>query len=105
MSKNVTVRWVLPTTRQGGGELLPEDIQHTRAELSADGGANFSELDLVAPDVAQEVFVPDMEVGEWHFRFTVFDKLGQKSPPANYVETVADDSPPNPVTDITSEQT
>lgn len=105
MSKNVTVRWVLPTTRQGGGELLPADIEHTRAELSADGGANFSELDLVAPDVAQEVFVPDMEVGEWHFRFTVFDKLGQKSPPANHVETVADDSPPNPVTDITSEQT
>jgi len=105
MAKDVTVTWDLPTTRTGGGELRPEDIEETRPEMSADGGANFTPLPPVPPDVPQEVNVPDLEPGNWHFRFVLVDTLGQESPPANHIVTVVDDSPPNPVENIQSTQT
>lgn len=104
MSKNVTVSWTLPTERQGGGALQPEDIEHVIAELSADGGAAYVELAIVLPTEPQQVFVPDQEPGEWHYRFTVFDTLGQDSGGTIQVVTVIDDSPPNNVTDITVTQ-
>jgi len=104
MSKNVTVGWTLPTTRVGGAVLSPDEIERVQVELSADGGANFTDLSNIAPTDPQQVFVPDMEPGEWHFRFTVFDTLGQNSAPAIEIVTVVDDSPPNTVTDITVTQ-
>jgi hypothetical protein len=105
MAKDVTITWDLPTTRTGGGVLLPEDILETRPEMSADGGANFNSLPPVPPDVPQEIMVPDLDPGNWHFRFVLVDTLGQKSAPAPWVETVVDESPPNPIENIQSTQT
>lgn len=104
MSKNVTVAWTLPTTRTGGGPLPPEEIAHVRASLSADGGATFTPLANVAPADPQQVFVPDMEIGQWHFQLIVVDTLGQDSAPHLEVVDVIDDSPPGPVTGVTVTQ-
>ncbi len=104
MTKDVTVTWDLPTTRTGGGELQPEDVLETRPEMSADGGSNFTSLPPVPPNVPQEVNVPDLEPGNWHFRFVLVDTLGQESAPASHIVTVLDESPPNPVENIQSTQ-
>ena len=68
MAKDVQVTWDLPTSRTGGGLLPVEDIRETQVEMSADGGANFTPLTSVAPDGTQEVNVPELEAGAWHFR-------------------------------------
>jgi hypothetical protein len=104
MAKNVTVRWDLPTVRQSGNSLPLEEIEHVIAEISADGGANFGNLDVITPSAPQSVFVPDLEPGEWHFRFTVVDTGGKRSKGVTHVETVADETPPGEVTNITSTQ-
>jgi hypothetical protein len=104
MTKNVTVGWKLPIVRQGGATLPPDEIQHVLPEMSADGGASFGNLAVVLPADPQLVRVPDMEPGEWHFRFTVLDTLGQSSPVHDEVVTVIDDSPPGPITDVTVTQ-
>ncbi len=105
MAKDVTIAWDLPTTRTGGGELRPEDILETRPEMSADGGSNYTALPPVFPTDPQEIMVPDLEPGNWHFRFVLVDILDQESAPAHWVETVADESPPNPIENIRSTQT
>lgn len=105
MAKDVTIAWDLPTTRTGGGELRPEDILETRPEMSADGGSNYTALPPVFPTDAQEVVVPDLDPGNWHFRFVLVDILDQESAPAHWVETVLDESPPNPIENIRSTQT
>jgi hypothetical protein len=104
MPKNVTVTWKLPTSRQKGGPLPVDEIDHTLVELSADGGANFVNLQQIPPTALQEVMVPDVEQGEWHFRITVIDTLGQLGAPHIEIVEVADDSPPDVVTDVTSTQ-
>jgi len=105
MTKNVTLSWDLPTERTGGGALPIEDIQDTRIEMSADGGANYGDLARILPVEAQEVFVPDLEPGEWHFRITVLDDNDKVSAPHIEIATVLDDSPPNPVSNVVTTQT
>ena len=101
MAKNVTIVWTLPTTREGGGALNENDIQHVLPAMSADGGANFTALAPVTPGEIQQVFVPDLEVGEWIFRFIVVDTDGQSSDVHEEPVEVLDDSPPNPISDVT----
>lgn len=105
MAKNVTVTWDLPTERTGGASLPLSEIDRTEVELSADGGVSFISLATVDPTDAQQAFVPDMEVGDWHFRITVFDLLGQNSAGHTEIVTVIDDSPPNPVSNVQVTQT
>lgn len=100
MAKDVTVTWDLPTAREQGGALDPSDIQHVLVELSADGGASYSELNRVLPTEAQQVFVPDLDVGQWHFRLIVVDTLGQSSAPHVELVGVVDDSPPLAVSNV-----
>lgn len=104
MAKNVTVAWVLPLTRQGGGPLPLSEIAHTQVELSADGGDNFGLLVQVPPNGIQQAFVPDLEIGQWIFRITVVDTDGRSGTPYLEDVTVADDTPPNGVTDVTVTQ-
>jgi hypothetical protein len=104
MAKDVTVRWVLPTTRTGGGDLPLDEIQETIASMSADGGSNYTEIGRVPPTDPQEITQTELDPGDWHFQLVLKDTLGQSSAAAHYVHTVADDSPPNPVTDITSSE-
>lgn len=104
MTKNVTVAWELPTTRQAGAPLPISEIDHTLVELSADVGANFIDLAQVQPTDPQQVFVPDTEVGEWHYRISVIDTNGKQGVPHIEVVTVVDDSPPNSVVNVTVTQ-
>ena len=105
MAKDVTLAWDLPTERTGGAALPLDEVDETRIDMSADGGSNYTPRPPVPATDPQEKFVPDLDPGNWHFRFTVVDTLGQISAPAPWVETVVDDSPPNPVTNIRSTQT
>lgn len=100
MAKNITLTWDLPDVRRDGGALNLDDIQHTVVEASADGGATFGALATVTPDQPQTVTVPDAEVGEWHFRFTVVDTLDQAGVQHTEVVEVIDDSPPGVVTNV-----
>jgi hypothetical protein len=102
MAKDVTVRWVLPTKRTGGGDLPIEEIAETIASMSADGGANYTEIGRIPPTDPQEITQQDLGPGDWHFQFVLKDTLGQSSAKANHVHNVADDSPPLPVENITS---
>ena len=104
MARDVTLTWTLPTARTGGGELPIEEIQHVIVELSADGGENYSAIETVLPTDVQQFVQNEMEAGAWHFRLVVWDTLGQQSAPGLHVETVADESPPNPVENITGSQ-
>ena len=104
MPKTVTITWVLPNTRQKGGLLPIDEIAHTRVELSADSGENFAELAEVPPGAPQEWVVPDLEAGEWQFRLTVLDTEGRVGAPHVELVEVADDSPPDAVTNVTASQ-
>lgn len=100
MTKSLRVTWDLPTERTGGGALPVAEIRDTIVEISADGGANYTALLPVSPGLPQEVFVPDLEVGSWQFRMTVFDITDQQSAPHIEVHVIVDDSPPNPVSNV-----
>ena len=100
MTQNITINWDLPLTRRDGGALLLDEIDRTEIEVSVDGGANFTTLVIVQPDDAQTVMVPDAEVGEWHFRFFIFDTLGQAGVPHTEVVEVRDTSPPGAVINV-----
>ena len=102
MSKNITITWDLPTTRQSGGPLSPQDIDHIQVELSADGGANYGEIARLAPTDEQKVFVPDSEPGIWHFRISVVDITGGRGVHIEQVEVPVpvDNTPPNPVSNV-----
>ena len=98
---NLTVTWKLPTSRTGGGQLTPADLDDTIVEMSADGGSNYSPLDPVPPDAPQQAYIPDLPFGTYHFRITVVDLLGQTSAPLEGSYTLQDTSAPNPATDLT----
>lgn len=100
MSRDVTVSWDLPTTRTSGGPLNPSEIQFTRVELSADGGANYSTLGDIEPGVAQEVLVPELEFGAWFFRVSVFDTRNAQGEAATIEAVVPDDSAPAAVLNL-----
>ena len=104
MAKDVTVRWVLPTKRTGGGDLPPEEVAEVICDLSLDGGANYTEIGRVPPTDPQEITQTELDPGNAHFRFVLKDTLGQSSAAAHHVHNVTDDSPPLPVENITSSE-
>jgi hypothetical protein len=105
MAKNVTITWDLPTQREGGGDLQPEELDYVQVNMSADMGANYTELARVPAADPQSVFIPDLEIGSWQFQFRVMDRLGQfdRTPHIEAV-VVIDDSPPNSVSNVTVTQ-
>jgi len=100
MAKNVTVTWDIVPQRQQGAALPLDEIELVRVDISADGGASYVELSRISPTDPQQVFVPDLETGEWRFRFTVIDTNGVASDPQIEIVTVIDDSPPLGVTNV-----
>lgn len=96
--KDAIFTWVLPTEREEGGPLLPEDIAHVQLELSADGGANWTELAPVPPTQLTQA-ANNLIIAEWLVRGFVEDKLGQRSRnPQETAFSVVDDSPPGGIT-------
>lgn len=97
---DVTVTWVLPTTRESGRPLKIEDIDRVVLELSADGGANFGAVDEFPSSVTETVLV-EMEPGEWFVRGYVRDTKGRKSQPVTRSIVIEDPSPPSALVELT----
>ena len=98
--QTVIIGWTLPTTRESGRPLPPEEIRHVRIELSADGGANYVLLGDFAPTELQTT-LPDLDFGEYLVRGLVADTKGRVSQPGfGTFEIVppVDETPPGPVT-------
>lgn len=97
---NITVKWVLPTTREKGGALPVEEIDAVILEMSADGGAKYVAVDEFPPDVLETV-VPELEPGDWYFRASVRDTLMQVGKPTVRNKVLTDTSSPNVLLELT----
>ena len=76
--KDATVSWTWPTKRDQGGNLPESDIAEMEISLSADGGANFTELTTpgeVTPPTTSFVQT-ELSFGDYIFRLVVIDTLG-----------------------------
>jgi hypothetical protein len=91
---NVTLNWVLPTTRESGKPLLATDIQNVLVEVSADLGATWAAIGTFTPDVLS-VPVTDLDFGTWTFRGVVYDTKGRPSQPLLATLVNEDTSPPS----------
>ncbi len=98
MTKNATVHWVLPTIRASGLPLDPRDIQGEEVSLAI-AGAPSSVLDVVPPDTL-ELFVPDLEVGDWIFTLVCIDIKGERGAAYDEPFTIPDETPPGVVTGV-----
>lgn len=96
---DITVTWVLPSTRESGKPLDPADIDRVILEMSADGGVNYVGVDEFPPSVLATTVV-ELEPGEWFFRGTVRDTAGRKSKPLVRSTVIADTSPPGALVDL-----
>jgi hypothetical protein len=78
--KTVNLNWDYPTTRVDGSPLAASEIAGVQFFMSADGGANFAELDFIAaPETAH--IVPDLVEGAYIIRGVVVDKGQRRSGP------------------------
>jgi hypothetical protein len=98
--KNATLSWNLPTERESGGPLPTSQIEATEISMSADLGANFAVLDLVLPTDTQELLVPDLASGDWIFRLVVIDTDSRRSANVDHPFNIADETPPQVVTNV-----
>lgn len=94
---NVKVTWALPVARESVRPLAPADIHHVRLEISADGGANYGVFWTFGASIL-EATVTDLEPGEWWFRGIVVDTASRQSQPVSSSITIADTTPPGPLT-------
>ena len=83
-----TLNWDLPTERENGAALPPENISHTEISMSADAGDNFSPPANVASDVTQEFIVDDLAPGDYLFRAVVVDAGLRRSDSVEIVGSV-----------------
>ena len=91
---NITLRWVLPSTRESGKPLAVEDIRHVAVEVSADAGVNWSLLGVFPPNVLSTELT-DLDFGTWSFRGVVEDVKGRQSNPLVATFVNEDTSPPS----------
>jgi hypothetical protein len=96
---NVTVSWILPTTKVSGKPLTIDKIDAVIIEISADG-INYAEVGSFEPDVL-ETTVSDLEPGDWLFRGTVIDTAGRSSLPVEASISLEDTSPPGALASLT----
>lgn len=90
---NVKVSWTLPTVRESGKPLAIGDIKAVLLSLSADGGANYGQLDSFPPSVLETV-VTELEPGEWFFRGVVVDTKDRVGAPDTKSIVIEDQTPP-----------
>ena len=97
---NISLRWVLPSTRVSGKPLLPADIKHVEIGVSANGGTSYTRVGLFPPTVLS-TNITDLDFGTWKFQGVVVDKLDRASAPlvATYVNE--DTSPPSALVSLT----
>lgn len=92
MARDVTVSWVLPTTRESGKPLDPAQIAAVELSLSVDG-VNFTAYDSFAKEVLSTV-IPEMDIGEWFVQGVVLDTAGKRSKPVVKSIVVPDETAP-----------
>lgn len=97
--KNVRIAWELPTTRESGLPLDVANIQHVEVFLSADLGANFVPLNIVAPPTL-DLLVPDVDIGDWIFRLVVVDTDNRTSVAIDTPVNVPDETNPGSVVNV-----
>ena len=97
--KNVNIAWDLPTTRESGLPLDVADIQHVEVFLSADLGATFTSINVIAPPTL-DVTVPDLDIGDWVFRLVVVDTSGRQSANVDTPVNVPDETNPGTVVNV-----
>lgn len=95
MARNVTVAWVLPTTRDSGRPLNPADIAGVDLSISVDG-TTWSPYDTFLPAVTTTV-VPELDIGEWFFSGVVRDTNGRTSTPVVSSIVIPDETAPGPL--------
>ncbi len=93
------VRWTLPTTRQSGGPLDPDDISGVEVSISSDNGANYTVADTVEPPILDKQFA-DLAFGDWLVRLIVIDTRSVRSGGIVTPFKIPDESPPGDVTDV-----
>ena len=97
MTSTVELGWTNPTERESGQPLPAGSLKGTNIGISADGGANFTDLGLI-PAPAETHIVPDLAEGLWVFQFNWEDTAGRQS----VSKTVEwDDTAPAAGSDIT----
>ena len=97
--KNVRIAWDLPTTRESGLTLDPTDIAYVEVFLSADLGVNFVSLNQVIPPTV-DLFVPDVDIGDWIFRLVVVDTADKQSVAVDTPVNVPDETNPSSVINV-----
>lgn len=97
--KDVLFSWDFPTTRVEGGPLDIDDIAHVQVQVSADAGANWTDLGNVdAP--TNSLAWGNVPIGDWLVRMTVELTDGQRSVDVDTAFAVIDDSAPNGVVNV-----
>ena len=92
--KSMRISWTLPTVREQGGPLSPDDVAEVQIELSADGGANYSAVGVFAPDTLETV-VADLPFSDAYVvRGRAIDKTAQAGQWSVLPFAVVDTSPP-----------
>lgn len=95
----ITLSWVLPTTRANGQALTPDELAGVEIRMSADGGATFGAPAVVPPSVTQEFVVGSLVAGSYLFRFVVEDLQGRRSDSYDAVGDVL--AAPSALADVT----
>lgn len=97
---DIRIKYQLPTTREDNKPLPVSQISHVLVLMSADGGANYGEIDQV-PAPTAEVLVRELEPGTYNFRLIVVDlqSTPQFSDPVDVQKLIAA-APPNGVTNV-----
>lgn len=97
--RDATFTWVLPTERESGRPIPLNELAGTQVSLSADAGANWTEIDNVPAGAEQTVSVQDLDNGDWIVRFEVADTEGRVGQPYDH-PFVSDDTAPGQVTNV-----
>jgi hypothetical protein len=97
---NVRLTWGLPTVRGSGKPQDPALLSGVEIAVSSDGGQTFTVTDLFPPAVLTTDFT-DLEPGEWFFRGVAIDTAGRRGPASVSSVSLADTSPPGPLSAFT----
>ena len=100
MTKNVSVTWDLPTTRQSGLALDLTEIQHVLVAFRVIGAPEFTTLGQVLPTDPQAFAIADVDIGDWELRLVVVDTANRVSAPVDTAFNIPDESPPGVVVNV-----
>jgi hypothetical protein len=99
--KNADISWVLPTTRTSGGPLDPLEIDRVELAISGDGGSNYSIFHTSSVSDPTSTTLTDIDPGSYLIRGVVIDVNGISSAGRVVAFDVADESPPEALTELT----